>query len=442
MEDHVISVSGLGKKFRRDAAAARSHGVSDLFDRIFLRHARPELRSTEFRALQGISFNVARGQALGIIGRNGSGKTTLLRILAGILRADEGRFEIQGNVQAMINLGAGFDLRLSGRDNVLNAAALRGFDKSRSKEVVAQIEAFSELEDVLDAPIGTYSSGMRARLGFAVCVYMEPDILIVDEALSVGDLGFQNKCRLKVLEMRRSGVTMLFVSHGLTAVREFCETAVWLEEGRLMQLGSAKEVTQAYQAWYDELEVARKAKVVNRSEPRRERVASELPAVRRSALFQELYDGAGYVDDLQFDIKSNDVVEPFGSLTCEYSFSTLRYLEDLCVNVRIHRPDGVCVAVMSSIDDGASDDLLCLEPGNVKGRLKIDGLNLVAGSYYLLMAIRTGTAFLYRDVVGEFYVAGGNNLTKGGIVHFNRDNSIEFLPDQQGVSARPSNPDT
>ncbi|MEZ5066735.1 MAG: ABC transporter ATP-binding protein [bacterium] len=205
-------------------------------------------RPEQFRALDGISFEVAHGEALGIIGANGSGKTTTLRLLAGVLRPTEGSIEIDGRVTTLIDLGAGFNPELSGGENVYLAGALYGFSQAEMRGKFDRIVAFAGLESFIDVPVKNYSSGMSARLGFALATDVDPDVLIVDEVLGVGDAEFQARCFDRMRRFRESGKTIVFVSHDLATVRSFCDRAILLRHGRSIREGSAEEVVAAYES--------------------------------------------------------------------------------------------------------------------------------------------------------------------------------------------------
>jgi len=204
-------------------------------------------RHTPFVALNRISFEVPEGETFGIIGPNGAGKSTLLKILAGVLSPTSGQIYIQGRVAALLELGTGFHPELSGRENIYLVASLLGLSEDLVRQREEEIVRFAELEDFIDQPLKTYSSGMQVRLAFSVAVQIEPDILIVDEALSVGDQRFQKKSLDRILEFREKGKTILFCSHNLYHILHLCPRAMWLEGGCIRLLGPSEEVVKAYE---------------------------------------------------------------------------------------------------------------------------------------------------------------------------------------------------
>lgn len=220
---------------RRVAPALAGH-MQDAVDRRLTRH----------QALQGIDFSLRRGESLGIIGANGSGKSTLLQIIAGVLRPTSGNACVRGRVAALLELGSGFNPELSGRENIRINAAVLGLSRSQIEARLPEIVRFADIGPYLDEPVKTYSSGMAVRLAFAVQVHIEPDVLIVDEALAVGDAAFQAKAMAKIDEILRRGTTLLFVGHDLNAVKAFCQRAMLLEGGRIVMAGLPDEVITEY----------------------------------------------------------------------------------------------------------------------------------------------------------------------------------------------------
>lgn len=207
---------------------------------------RGKLHYEEFTALNNISFHVKKGETLGLIGRNGAGKSTLLKVISGILKPTEGSVTCRGNVVPMLELGSGFDMDLTGRENIFLNGAILGYSEEFLKAKYNEIAEFSELGKFLDMPIRNYSSGMLARLAFSIATVVNPEILIVDEILAVGDAAFQEKSRRRMMEMMSGGTTVLFVSHSLEQIREMCSRVVWLEHGTVKMVGNTQEVCDAY----------------------------------------------------------------------------------------------------------------------------------------------------------------------------------------------------
>ena len=244
MRDGQIRIRDLGISYRlyREKVSTLKEAVVNRF-----RH----LRSVEtFWALRNVTLEIDPGEAIALVGHNGSGKSTLLRTIAGVLVPSEGTVEVLGRISPMIELGAGFDPELTARDNIYLNGSLLGFSRKQIESKFDRIVAFSELADFIDMPVKSFSSGMYARLGFAIAQDVEPDILVVDEILAVGDERFQAKCKRRIRDFRTAGVTFVFVSHGLASVAELCERAAVLHHGRLMFDG---EVTPAWER-YRELE--------------------------------------------------------------------------------------------------------------------------------------------------------------------------------------------
>ena len=235
----AVAVSGLWKSYRL------YHERNQYLKAAILRGRRA--RYEEFWALKGVEFDVPTGATFGVIGSNGSGKSTLLKCLAGILVPEKGSVTVSGRISALLELGAGFHPELSGRENVFLNGAILGLSK---KEITARFDdivAFAGLDDFIDTPVKNYSSGMFVRLGFAVAANVDPEVLLIDEVLSVGDESFQRRCAEKIDEFRRDGRTIVFVSHGLSQVEQLCEDVAWIDHGDLKMIGPAAEVIAAYQ---------------------------------------------------------------------------------------------------------------------------------------------------------------------------------------------------
>ena len=207
---------------------------------------RGKQKHEKFFALNNVTFDVKRGEIIGVIGRNGAGKSTLLKVISGIYRPDKGTVVTAGRVAPLLELGCGFDMELSGRENIYLNGAILGFDEPFLNQKYYDIVDYAELEEFINMPIKTYSSGMLMRLAFSICTIIEPEILIVDEILAVGDERFQRKSRKRMLELMKGGTTVLFVSHSLEQIQELCDRVIWLDQGMVRMTGDTQSVCAAY----------------------------------------------------------------------------------------------------------------------------------------------------------------------------------------------------
>jgi len=236
---NVLSVAGLSKKYCRSLRRALWYGMQDIAREVLPIAPPAGLRRDEFWAVDDVSFELRKGEALAIIGRNGAGKSTLLKMLAGLLKPDRGEARLRGRAQALIELGVGFDPLLTGRENVRVGAALQGLDRRATAELQEKVIAFAELGDFFDVPMQSYSSGMRARLAYALAANLEPDVFMVDEVLAVGDAAFQRKCVTHMLAFLNAGGALLLVSHSTYQVQSVCERGILLDHGHVSFRGSA-----------------------------------------------------------------------------------------------------------------------------------------------------------------------------------------------------------
>lgn len=218
----------------------------DNFKEYMIKLLKRQLLFKEFLALKGITFDVKAGESWGFVGTNGSGKSTLLKTICGILKPYKGSVQINGTISPLIELGAGFDGNMTARENVFLNGAVLGYSEKYIKEKFDEIIDFAELRDFLDVPIKNFSSGMAARLGFAIATTVKPDILICDEVLAVGDFKFQEKCEQRMNELLSGGTTLLFVSHSIDQVKRMCNKAIWIDHGEMKMIGTAEEVCNAY----------------------------------------------------------------------------------------------------------------------------------------------------------------------------------------------------
>ena len=245
----VLEVENVSKKFCRALKRSLMYGAVDLMkDFAGMQVDRLQLREKEFFALDDVNFSLDQGETLGIVGRNGSGKSTLLRLIAGIFPPDSGRITVRGRVGALIALGAGFHPHLTGRENIFLNGSIMGMSQPEIQRKLDAIIEFAELNEFIDAPVSTYSSGMTVRLGFAIASHSEPSLILVDEVLAVGDLAFALKCYRKVEEYRSNGGSTLLVSHSNQLIRNFCKKAIWLQQGKLVLSGGVHDVCDAYES--------------------------------------------------------------------------------------------------------------------------------------------------------------------------------------------------
>ena len=241
MGKYAIEVENVGMKFNMS-----SEKVDDLKDYV-IKLLKRQLNYKEFWALKDISFKIEKGDRVGLVGLNGAGKSTLLKVISGVLKPTEGKVKISGNIAPLLELGAGFNKQYTGTENIFLYGAMLGHSKAFLTEKYDEIVKFSELGEFIDVPVKNYSSGMKSRLGFAIATIVEPDILVLDEVLSVGDAKFRKKSTNKIKSMIENNVTVLFVSHSIDQVLDLCNKAILLDKGHLVAYGSAQEISDLYQ---------------------------------------------------------------------------------------------------------------------------------------------------------------------------------------------------
>ena len=238
----VIKAEHISMRFR--LSADRISSMKEYVVRLIT----GRLKFKEFLALQDISFSVQKGEVLGIIGHNGAGKSTLLKVISGILKPSEGSVTVHGNIVPMLELGSGFDYDMTGRENIFLNGAILGYSKKFLESKCQEIIDFSELGEFIEEPLRNYSSGMMMRLAFSIATVVEPEILIVDEILAVGDADFQAKSKKRMMELMSGGTTVLMVSHTMSQTRELCDKVLWIEHGQMQGFGETKELCDAYES--------------------------------------------------------------------------------------------------------------------------------------------------------------------------------------------------
>ena len=239
-EGYIVELDNVGMEFFLPAQKI------DSFKEFIIRLFKGKAEKQKHTVLENISFAIKRGESIGLIGHNGAGKSTLLKILTGIMRPTSGTVEVHGSVAPLLNLGAGFDYEATAKENVYLNAAILGYSKKEIESKYKEIVEWAELTEYMDVPLKNFSSGMVARLGFAIAMDVNPDILLVDEVLSVGDENFRKKCAEKIDELRAKGVTFVIVSHNMAQIKKLCQKAVWIEESKMQAFGDVNEVCDMY----------------------------------------------------------------------------------------------------------------------------------------------------------------------------------------------------
>jgi ABC-type polysaccharide/polyol phosphate transport system ATPase subunit len=419
---NAIEAVDVTKVYRRYARRRQFATLkSALVSRTLLRDLRPD---DVFPAVRNVTFSVPAGTTCGVIGRNGSGKSTMLKLVAGITKPTSGTVRVAGRISALIELGAGFHPEISGRENVFINAVMLGLTKREITKRFDEIVEFAEMEDFIDAPVKTYSSGMYMRLGFAVAINVDPDVLLVDEVLAVGDEGFTHKCLDKFAEFRRRGKTILLVTHALSLVERFCDEALWLDAGEVRGGGDTRRVVAAYisdVAKSEERELAAgdaKARAVagHEGEPAEAAPApdaapaspapDEGPADMSKAT--EGRWGSREVEIVGVDLvgDSGQPIHIFNSgeqMSVRMKVRAVRPVEDVVFGVGLFNAEGTCVF-------GTNTEIEHYEPERLDGdgtvTFRFDSLDLVAGTYKLDVAAhrRDGYQYDYHRLLYSFRI--------------------------------------
>ena len=400
-KDLAVVADGVSKRYRR---WGKSRAFGTLKSAFLGRGLAEALAPSEtVDALSDVSFSVARGETFGVIGANGSGKSTLLKLVAGIFKPTAGRLAVDGKVSALIELGAGFHPEISGRENVVINGVMLGLNRKEIERKLPEIAAFAGLEEFMDEPVKTYSSGMYVRLGFAVAVHVDPDILVVDEVLAVGDEAFSRRCLDTIGEFRARGKTIFFVSHALGLVEELCDRVLYLEQGRAKGTGEAREMLAAYRLDVAAGEGERlKTEHEKDQDELREAAPPEPEAERprrwgdRSAVITacRLLDASGAE---RYSFRSGE------SVTVEIEASPSRPLTDFVFGLGVFTPEDICVHGSNTETDGLDGERFDA-PGTA--RLTLPRCDLGAGTYLLDVAIhsRRGTPYDYWRGACRFHV--------------------------------------
>ena len=367
-------------------------------------------------ALKNVSFTVKEGTTVGVIGENGSGKSTLLKVITGLAKPTSGSVTVRGKVSALIELGAGFHPEISGRENVFINGIMLGLSKKEINEKFDEIVRFAELEEFIDAPVKTYSSGMHMRLGFSIAINVNPDVLLVDEVLAVGDASFVPKCLDRINDFRRRKKTILFVSHDLATVKKICDRVIWLKDGCVKTIGEPKRVVDAY--LQDVAEKQEEDFEKRHQEMEEEKTDDE---ERREGRWgkREIEIRKAVIKNLKGQEKH--VFSPDDGMIIEMEVEAYSEEKDFAIGIGIFNSLGTCCY-------GTNTILEEFEPVSIKGKgrivCRIDRLNLVNGTYYLDVAMhkRDGYPFDYHRNLYSFLVSSMDR----DVGVFRPDHSWEF----------------
>jgi lipopolysaccharide transport system ATP-binding protein len=378
--NNAIVVSGLSKEFQR-YDPDRAWTLQETVMRAFRRRKPKEY----FWALHDVSFDVPAGRSFGVIGANGSGKSTLLRILGGVMPPDSGSVKVNGKIGALLDLGAGFHHDLTGRENVLVSGVIGGLTRREVAERFDSIVAFAELGEFIDNPLRTYSTGMQMRLAFAIAVHVDPEVLLIDEVLSVGDISFQRKCLNRIARFKAEGCSIILVSHEASLIRDLCDEALWLSYGRLMAHGAAESVVDQYVRETDsEMRMRREVDV-----EKRHRGPAVRPVIRKSTGTESVLNENRF-GSLELEITGVRLLDKHGrhtseleggnSLRIEIDYNASRPIVAPIFQVHILRDDGlVCLDLNTEATE------LKLSTVHDKGQvaLNLERLDLNSGLYYV-----------------------------------------------------------
>lgn len=388
MTDPVVKVENISKKFCRTLKRSLWYGVKDLGAELIGRgNSHKALRKDEFWALRDISFELGHGDSIGLIGPNGAGKTTLLRILNGLIKPDSGRVELNGRLQALIALGAGFNPVLTGRENVYVNGAVLGISKAELNKRFDEIVDFSGIEQFIDMPVQSYSSGMAVRLGFAVAAHLDPDILLVDEVLAVGDISFQAKCRKRIQQLFKKGVVVILVSHNMHAINHLCDRTIVLENSNIIFDGETSEAIDIYRS-------------------------SNAP---EASFMNSAATGTGEIKITGFEIMNEErkVQQKFrvtNSTVLRIHYHAYEPIRNPIFNIPIHDMDGNSVTGIRSDVDGEDFGTLT---GNGHVDLIIDRLNLLPNIYTMSIVIFHSDGYTFYDRVADIaslQITGGHKI--------------------------------
>lgn len=402
MDDYSVKVSNLTKIYSLyDSSSERLKEIL---------HIGKGIRHQEYPALNGIHFEVRKGETFGIIGTNGAGKSTLLKILTGITVPSAGEIEIKGKISALLELGAGFNMEYTGIENIYLNGVMLGFSREEMKDKVDAIAEFADIGNFLYQPVKTYSSGMFARLAFAVAINVHPDILIVDEALSVGDVFFQNKCYRKFEELRSEGITVLFVSHDIATVKQMCSRVLWIEKGVQQMVGDSVEVCNAYSnsilekraAEYEKDNAAHEATSEYHVEKFELGKYPSISYTNESILNEEVQIRSVFITDTSGEMVSEC------NVNCEYCvnilFSSTRAIKSCIAGFVLETIKGLWVINTNSVINGKETGFDTQENSMNRVEFHFVMPPIMNGDYVLGAAISEGTEDSYKVLTWLYHV--------------------------------------
>jgi ABC-type polysaccharide/polyol phosphate transport system ATPase subunit len=391
-----VTLERVTKSFRRQTRSKKSY--STLKSLLLSPFSKSSEEFLETCALSELSLTISPGQAVGVIGRNGSGKSTLLKLIAGIYRADGGTIKVNGRISALIELGAGFHPDFTGRENVYLGGIMFGMSRREIDERFEEIVEFAELEDFIDDPVRTYSSGMYMRLGFSLAIHTDPDILLVDEVLAVGDAAFIHRCQDRISDLKRRGKTLIFVTHDLDSVKRWCDEAIWLNKGEVLARGEPQRVIDQYLQQVEEKEEAAL---------QQEQQQEEAPAVEEEQEVNRWGNGSVEIADVKMRKAGEEhwLFHTGDAVEVDFSYRLKNAVEeDLVFGVGILRADGL--TVFGTNTDIESVKIPTPIPSVGRVSFRISSLQLLEGSYFLDIAAhrKDGTPYDYHHRCYKFSI--------------------------------------
>lgn len=386
-DDIVLSINNISKKFCRDLKHSLFYGIKDIASEIMgISRQSHRLRDREFWALKDINFQLRKGEALGLIGANGAGKSTLLRIISGLINPDTGSIKVRGRVAPLIALSAGFNPILTGRENIYANMSILGMTKLEIDQKFDDVVDFAELWEAIDAPVQTYSSGMSARLGFACAIHVEPEILLIDEVLSVGDIKFRMKCHQRLAKLRKQGTAFILVSHNSHSILNICSSSIYLQKGRLLAAGDTESVIRKYE---EDLAF---------SQPKKHDFNSRMILPPKT-----LTESSGLdILEIYFRDRHEEIIDlPLCGqrTTLCVKYKSTKQIEDLNLGIKVRKILGEQNLVLY-LTAASDNSLFKIFPGIGEIQLQMPHLGLTPGKYTARIYLRSGVCSF--DVIESF----------------------------------------